>query len=190
LYIQTRQQKRALGLTGHPSTTRIVAFIGVFWSVGMIFWGINLPSSWSIAVALVVVAIDVILFVTLRRLPKRPASDTTTLERLQLTVSHLIGGSLGVALALIVPLAPINSSWASFSAIMTRANRVLASFEPNQRYAPNFTMADLVRDAYLTQGRLALIMIVGGVAAVGLLTLAINGIIAIIKGTAKLNQSV
>jgi hypothetical protein len=46
---------------------------------------------------------------------------------------------------------------------------------------PNYTLVELVRDAYLTQARAFLISFVGAIASVGLLTLIISGIIAIVK---------
>jgi hypothetical protein len=63
---------------------------------------------------------------------------------------------------------------------MARASEVLTGHDvPAQLLG--LTTAELVRDAYLTQTRLALIMFVGGVVAIGLLMLAISGIIAFIK---------
>jgi len=79
-------------------------------------------------------------------------------------------------------LAATDSSGVSLLTIMTRANGVLAGYDvPAQSSALGSTMVDLVRDAYLTQARLALAMFVGGAVAVGLLMLVINGIIGFIN---------
>jgi signal transduction histidine kinase len=179
-FVKIRQRRRSLGFTGHSPIQQIVATAGVLWSLAMVSWGVSLPLSWGVAVGLIVAIVDVVLLVVLRRQPRHPAPNTTTLARLQLTASQMLSTSIGSALAMIAPLAPTISSWTSLLTIMARASEVLADYNAPARL-PGLTMAELVRDAYLAQARLALIMLVGGVAAIGLLMLAISGIIAFTK---------
>jgi signal transduction histidine kinase len=181
-YVKVRRQRRSLGFEGPPPVLQIVAAIGALWGLVMIAWGVNLPLPWGMVVGLIVAVASLALLVALRRQPRQPSSSITTLERLQSTASQMVNTGVGTAVALIAPLAPIDCSGASLLTIMTRANAVLAGLDgPGQSGVPGFSMADLVRDAYLAQARLAVIMLVGSVVAVGLLMLAISGIIAFVK---------
>lgn len=181
-FVRVRQQRRSLGFIGHPPILQIVAAVGVLWSLGMIVWGVSLPLSWGVAVGVIITIVDVVLLVALRRQPRHPSPNATTLAGLQSTASQMISTGIGSALAMMAPIAPTSSSGMSILTIVTRANAVLASYDaPTQSPVPGPTMAELVRDAYLAQARLALIMLAGGVAAVGLLMLAISGIIVFIK---------
>jgi hypothetical protein len=147
----------------------------------MIVLGVSLPLSWGMAVGLIVTTVDVVLLLVLRRQAKRPPK-TAALARLQSTASQIVNTGIGTAIALIAPLAAIDYSGANLLTIMTRANSVLAGLNgPGSSRIPDFTMADLVRNAYLVQARLAVIMLVGSVVTVGLLMLVISGIIAFTK---------
>jgi hypothetical protein len=148
----------------------------------MIAWGVSQPLSWGMIVGLIVGTVDVVLLVALRRQAQHPPMHSATLAGLRLTASQMLNTGVGIALAMIVPLAATDSSGVSLLTIMTRANGVLAGYDvPAQSSALGSTMVDLVRDAYLTQARLALAMFVGGAVAVGLLMLVINGIIGFIN---------
>mgnify|MGYP001048679087 CR=1 FL=1 len=92
------------------------------------------------------------------------------------TAAQLLNTGVGSALAMILPLAAIDSTGVSLFTILTRAGSVLGGYDVSA-----FTAADVVRDAYLAQARLALAMLVGGAVAVGLLVLAFSGIIAYIE---------
>jgi hypothetical protein len=181
LFNKVRWQKRSLGFIGHPPALQVVAAVGVLWSLGMIVLGVSLPLSWGMAVGLIVTTVDVVLLLVLRRQAKRPPK-TAALARLQSTASQIVNTGIGTAIALIAPLAAIDYSGANLLTIMTRANSVLAGLNgPGSSRIPDFTMADLVRNAYLVQARLAVIMLVGSVVTVGLLMLVISGIIAFTK---------
>jgi hypothetical protein len=149
----------------------------------MIIFGVSLPLPWVVVVGVVITIVDMIILVIIRRQPRQPSSNNSALERLQATASHMIGTGIGAAMAMVAPLAPTNSSGVSLFAILTRANAVLAGYD-----APALTTVELVRDAYLVQARLALVMLVGGVSAVGLLMLIISGIIAFVKHRVSRNS--
>jgi signal transduction histidine kinase len=182
MFVRVHRQRRSLGFGGPPAILQIVAAAGALWGLAMIAWGVGLPLPWGMAVGLVVAAVSVALLAALRRQPRQPSPSAPTLERLQSTVSLMVNTGIGTAIALIAPLAPVDSSGVSLLTIMTRANVVLADLAgPGQARTLGLTMADLVRDAYLAQARLAVFMLVGGVVAVGLLALAISGIIGVVK---------
>jgi signal transduction histidine kinase len=176
MFVKVRQQKRALGLVSYPPVLQLVAVAGVVWSLAMIAWGVSLPLSWGMIVGLIVAAVDIVLLVVLRRQARRPTTRGSALVGLRSTALQLLNTGVGSALAMILPLAATDSSGASLFTILTRANGVLGGND-----VATFTMADLVRGAYLAQARLALAMLVGGAIAVGLLVLAFNGIIAFVE---------
>lgn len=174
-FTRIRQKRRSLGFTDHVPILQIVAGGGVLWSLAMIIFGVSLPLPWVVVVGVVIIIVDAAILVIIRRQPKQPSSNGSTLERLQSTASQMISTGIGAAMAMIAPLAPSNSSGVSLFAILTQVDIVLVDYKPSP------AMIELVRDAYLIQARLAVIMLVGGVAAVGLLMLAISGIIAFVK---------
>jgi len=178
--IQTRRRRRALGLD-RPHPIRIVAAIGALLSLGIIVWAVALPPFFSLLAALVAIIADVVLIVILRRQPKPPPSDTITLAQLRLTMSQSINAGLGSVVAMIVPLMATIS--ASLSIVMlTRFTPVLTNYDMSEQpYVPDYTLVELVRDAYLTQARAFLVSFVGAIAIVGLLMLVISGIITIVK---------
>jgi signal transduction histidine kinase/ribosomal protein L40E len=176
MFVKVRQQKRALGLVSYPPVLQFVAVAGVLWSLAMIAWGVSLPLSWGAIVGVIVAAVDIVLLVALRRQARHPTSRGSALAGLRSTASQLLSTGVGSALAMVLPLAATDSSGVSLFTILTRANGALGGYDMSA-----FTMADLVRDAYLAQARLALAMLAGGAAAVGLLVLAFNGIIAFVE---------
>jgi hypothetical protein len=179
--IQARRRRRALGLD-RPHPIRIVAAIGALLSLGIIVWAVALPPFFSLLAALVVIIADVVLIVILRRQPRQPPSDAITLARLRLTMSQSINAGLGSVIAMIIPPMASISGAVSIVMITVRSVKVLASRTyTEQPYVPNYTLVELIRDAYLTQARAFLISFVGAIASVGLLTLIISGIIAIVK---------
>jgi hypothetical protein len=92
----------------------------------------------------------------------------------------MINASLGAIVALIAPvLAPVGAG-VSLVAILVRLIAILADYSESQP-RPSFTLVQLARDAYLAQGRTAIIVLVGGTATVGLLILAISGIMTFVK---------
>jgi signal transduction histidine kinase len=179
--IQARQRWRALGLD-RPHPIRIVAATGALLSLGIIVWAVALPPFFSLLAALVAIIADVVLIIILRRQPRQPPSDTITLARLRLTMSQSINAGLGSVIAMIIPPMASISGAVSIVMITVRSVKVLASRTyTEQPYVPNYTLVELVRDAYLTQARAFLISFVGAITSVGLLTLIISGIIAIVK---------
>jgi hypothetical protein len=102
------------------------------------------------------------------------------LARLQLTASQMLSTGVGSALAMTASLAPTISSWTSLLTITVRASEALAGCDTATQLS-DLAIVKLVRDAYLTQARLALILVVGGVVAVGLLILAISGIMVFVR---------
>jgi hypothetical protein len=146
----------------------------------MIAWGISLPLGWGALAGLVVAAVDVLLLVLLRRQPRRPSSVAITLQGLQTSLAQMINAGLGTVVAIIVPIMANISAGTSLTMILVRPITLLADYSETQP-SPDFTMIQLVRDAYLAQGRVAIVMLVGAVATVGLLMLAISGIIAFTK---------
>ena len=148
----------------------------------MIIWGVSLPLSWGMLVGLAVAAVDVALLVILRRQPGQPSSGVTTLASLRSTLSQMTGASLGAVIGVLVPWMITFSSGVSVLMIIIRSMETLASYNvPDGPYTPDLALAELVRDAYLTQGRISLVALVGAVATIGLLMVAISGIIAVIR---------
>jgi signal transduction histidine kinase len=180
IFARIRRQRRKLGLTRRLHAIRIVAAICVIWNLGMIIWGVGLPLGWATLVGLAVVIIDIALLVILRRQPRQPAPTTITLQGLQQSVSQMLNASLGAIVAMIAPvLAPVGAG-VSLVTILVRLIAILADYSESQ-LRPSFTLIQLARNAYLAQGRAAIIVFVGGTAAVGLLILAISGIMAFVK---------
>jgi hypothetical protein len=180
--VQVRRRRQTLGFVDHPKPVRIVALISVFWSLGMIVWGTSLPPSWGMLVGLAVAAVDVVLLVVLRRQPRQPSSDVATLESLRTTLSEMTGASLGAVIGVLVPWMITFSSGVSIIMLIIRSLNTLASYDEfNQTYPLDLDLVDLIRDAYLTQGRISLVALVGGVATIGLLMVAISGIIAVTR---------
>jgi signal transduction histidine kinase len=176
LFVQASQRKRSLGSAGYPPLRQIVAAGGALWSLALIFWGLNHPHSWGVALGLIVAAVDAVLLAVLyRRTGISSAADAAALTRLRLAASRMLGTGMGSALVMAASLAPTVGSWTSLYTIAVRVSRVLANGPSG------LSMADLVRDAYLIQARLAVIVVAGGVAAAGLLILAIGGIMAFMR---------
>jgi hypothetical protein len=179
-FIKVRRQRQELGLIHRPHAIRIIAAVCVLWSLGMIAWGISLPLGWGALAGLIVAAVDVVLLLLLRRQPRQPTSDAITLQGLQTSLAQMINASLGTIVAIIVPVLANIGAGTSLTMILVRLIILLADYSEIQP-SPDFTMIQLVRDAYLAQGRVAIVMLVGAVATVGLLMLAISGIITLTK---------
>jgi hypothetical protein len=180
--VKVRRRRQTLGFVDHPQPIRIVALISVFWSLGMIIWGASLPLSWGMLVGLAVTAVDAALLAVLRRQPRQPSSDATTLASLRSTLSEITSASLGSVIGVLAPWMITFGSGASILMLIIRSMETLASYDaPDGPSTPDFTLTELVRDAYLTQGRISLIALVGSVATIGLLMVTISGIIVIIR---------
>jgi hypothetical protein len=146
----------------------------------MIAWGIGLPSGWGALVGLAVAAVDIVLLVILRRQPRPSSSAAAILQGLQLGISQMINASLGAIVAMIVPVLANIGTGVSLVTILNRLIAVLAGYSESQS-APDFTLVQLIRHVYLAQGRAAVVVLVGAVATVGLLLLAISGIMALMR---------
>lgn len=174
-FIEARRRWRALG-PGRSHPIRIVAALGALLSLGIIVWAAALPPFLSLLAALAAIITDVVLIVILRRQPKQPPFDAIALARLRLAMSQSINGGLGEVVAMIVPPMTAISVIVSMVAITIRFAPVL-----EQSYVPDYTLVELVRDAYLTQARVFLVSCVGAIANVGLAMLITSGTIAIVK---------
>ena len=181
LFFKARRRRQALGLD-RPHIARTVAVVGALLSLGVISWAINLPSFLTILIGLVVIIADLVFVVILRRYPGPPLSDSATLARRRLAMSQSINGGLGIVVAMIVPSMATISVFISIAMIVARFIPVLGSYDMSEPlHVPDSTLAELVRDAYLTQARAFLISFVGAAVSIGLPMLVISGIIAIIQ---------
>lgn len=97
-------------------------------------------------------------------------------------MSQSINGSLGTIIAMIVPPMTVISVVVSMVMITTRFVLVLMNYDvTGQPYVPDYTLAELVRNVYLTQARTFLASLVGAITIVGLLMLINSGAIVIAK---------
>jgi hypothetical protein len=180
-FVNARRRRQALGLD-RPHIARTVAVVGALLSLGAISWAINLPSFLTILVGLVVIVADLVFVVILRRHPGPPISDSATLARRRLAMSQSINGGLGIVVAMITPAMTTISVFVSTAMIAAKFVPVLGSYDSSEPpYVPDFTLVELVRDAYLAQARTFLISFVGAAVSIGLPMLVISGIIAIIQ---------
>jgi hypothetical protein len=170
-FFEVRRRRHVAG-RGRRYAIQTVAVAGALLSLAAVAWAAALPSALSLLVAVTVVVADVGLIVLVRRQPPSPPPDAAAQARSQLWMSQSINAALGTVVAIVVPLMAIASAIISGITIMLRFPPVLSDpGTAGQPYVPDFTPADLVRDAYSTQAQAFLLVFVGAAALVGLLIL-------------------
>ncbi len=171
IIFEVRRRRHVAG-RGRRYAVQAMAIATALLSLAAIAWAAALPSALSLVVAVAVVAADVGLIVLVRRQPPSPPPDAAALARSQLWMSQSINAALGTVVAIVVPLMAIASAMISGITIMLRFAPVLSDpGTAGQPYVPDFTSADLVRDAYSTQAQAFLLVFAGAAALVGLLLL-------------------
>ncbi|MDY7077702.1 MAG: sensor histidine kinase [Chloroflexota bacterium] len=184
LSINAWRQRRAFG-TERPRSAQVTGIVGALLSLIVITWAVSLPNFWCILIGLVIIVTDIALILVLRRNPGPPLSNPNTLAWLRLTMAQSISGGVGAVVAMIVPAMTTVSVIIITIVIATRFVPVLASYNPSGQVALDSALDAIVHDIYLAQARVFLIALVGAVVGVGLPTLAISGIMTLVKTLIK-----
>ena len=184
IYAAHRHQQ-ALGLSS-PHPVRTIALINVLLSPGALDWAIGLPTLQSMLVGMAIIAIDVAIIVNLSRLPKQPSSYTIALAQLRFAISQSVSAGLGSIIALVIPPMVVVSTIVGMS---MGTNQLVEVLVGNEFAAQEFTLAELVRNVYLTQARAFLTTFVAAAAIIGILVLVASGITAIPEQISGRNET-
>jgi signal transduction histidine kinase len=146
---------------------------------------LRLTRFWGLLIGLLVTVISIVLIVLLWRQPRQHSLDESTVAWLKMERSRLWEAGIGVVIAVVVP--PLVTLSAAISAIVLPINLLpmLASYAEAQGFVLHYTLAEVVRDAYLAHARISFFSLVIVVAMTSLTILALNGAAALVKRLAS-----
>jgi hypothetical protein len=148
-------------------------------SMALMSWAVRLTRFWGLLIWLIVTVTSIVLIVLLWRQPKQRPLDGSTVAWLKMEQSRSWGAGVGAIIAVVVPPLVTLSAAISVIALPIDLIPMLASYAEEQDFVLHYTLAKLVRDAYLTHARISFFSLVGAVATISLTVLALNGAAAL-----------